>query len=103
MTQSLPGSIRWIWAICCKISQGREGFMVLIYTYVYIMPQKTTFRATFPLFSHAPFAINTNGVIVGDYGAASDHGNGNVQHGYVLAAGVFQSIDFPGAAFTTAR
>ena len=54
------------------------------------------------LFSQA-FAININGVIVGDYAVASGTGNGNSQHGYVLAAGTFTSIDFPGAAFTTAR
>jgi hypothetical protein len=54
------------------------------------------------LFSQA-FAINTNGVIVGDYAAPTGNGNGNTQHGYVLSAGTFRAFDFPGAAFTTAR
>jgi hypothetical protein len=49
------------------------------------------------------FAVNANGIIVGDYAATNANGNGNSQHGYVLAAGIFTSIDFPGAAYTTAK
>jgi uncharacterized membrane protein len=49
------------------------------------------------------FAVNANGIIVGDYAVTNANGNGNSQHGYVLAAGTFTSIDFPGAAYTTAK
>src|SRR5262249_31917191 len=70
----------------------------------YVLRNGTFTTIDFPgsLFSQA-FAINVNGVIVGDYAADNGTGNGNTQHGYVLASGTFTSIDFPGAAFTTAR
>lgn len=50
------------------------------------------------------YAVNTNGVVVGDYNTPAASGNNNiVVRGYVLKAGTFTTIVFPGAAFTTAR
>jgi len=47
------------------------------------------------------YAININGVIVGDYASTNSSGNGTSLHGYVLAGGTFLSLDFPGANFYT--
>jgi uncharacterized membrane protein len=70
----------------------------------YLLNNGTFTAIVFPgsLYNQA-FAINTNGVIVGDYAVPSASGNGNTQRGYALAAGTFTLIDFPGAVFTTAR
>jgi hypothetical protein len=47
------------------------------------------------------YAININGVVVGDYAWTNSSGNGTSLHGYVLAGGTFVSLDFPGANFYT--
>ena len=47
------------------------------------------------------YAVNINGVIVGDYSSTNSSGNGTALHGYVLAGGTFVSLDFPGANFYT--
>jgi hypothetical protein len=70
------------------------GQTVTVTQSVTIVPTITTIN--FPgAVSTKAFGINDAGQIVGAYS------DGRVEHGFLLSAGVFTTVDYPGAVFTT--